>query len=376
MITLVHGTFAKNSNWTKDHKESLLINNLKEILGNNYSFQRHEWSGKNNIEDRKNGGDELAKKIVKQSGYKHIIISHSHGGNVALYSTKFRKVEELLDGIICLNTPNLFAMKRNFKPLFTLFRFALYGVFYVTFFYAFFGLLFNNEGNWYSNILYVLLFSPLFVLFASTFKTHHNNPSKYIERIEIDRDKTIEYINPFPTKSPVLSIWTGGDEISFGFDLVSGISNIPFLFLYMPVVLTSMLSIMVGLFINLDLAVGPNILNLSENLFWLSSTIDFILYMINLFLMTCIFFILMLVCIMVIILSLNSFFYSYIFGLKFNYKGTILATKLITTPIPVQAKNTEFKSIDLGAIGISHSLVYSNDLVIKEISDWINELQK
>ena len=59
------------------------------------------------------------------------------------------------------------------------------------------------------------------------------------------------------------------------------------------------------------------------------------------------------------------------YGLGTRHILSPLWIRIFTTPVPVQATNTEFKSIDPAASGLSHSVVYELDPVIDAIADWM-----
>jgi hypothetical protein len=108
LITLVHGTFAKGAAWTLD--SSLLCERLKERLGDRASIHRFEWSGRNTHTARLKAGNELAAFLAERTkeapGARSILITHSHGGNVALYACR-QSASSGVDDIVFLATPFL-----------------------------------------------------------------------------------------------------------------------------------------------------------------------------------------------------------------------------------------------------------------------------
>lgn len=98
LITLIHGTFARDAAWTRDESTSRFQKKLTERLGGDVEFERLEWSGKNRQADRINGGQVLAETLSRpglprKKERKHFIICHSHGGNVALNAAADKKLE-------------------------------------------------------------------------------------------------------------------------------------------------------------------------------------------------------------------------------------------------------------------------------------------
>jgi len=80
-----------------------------------------DWNAKNNQADRrKDGARKLAQMFAnahKDGKCKHLVICHSHGGNVALYAAADERMKGV-SGIICMNTPFICALPRNFTPIF------------------------------------------------------------------------------------------------------------------------------------------------------------------------------------------------------------------------------------------------------------------
>lgn len=112
IITLVHGTFARGTGWTKEG--SLLRQTLTEALAGPASkvkFDVFEWSGRNTHNARIKAGYELGNHIRKlRKRYpraQHYIIAHSHGGNIALLAHKHLPNKLHANGIATLGTPFL-----------------------------------------------------------------------------------------------------------------------------------------------------------------------------------------------------------------------------------------------------------------------------
>jgi hypothetical protein len=105
VFTLVHGTFARGAAWTEDRSP------LREALSRGSpdppTFLKFEWSGRNTNRARIAGGRALADHIRKTSadypGARHVVVAHSHGGNVALYA--LRDIPKPHPELITLATP-------------------------------------------------------------------------------------------------------------------------------------------------------------------------------------------------------------------------------------------------------------------------------
>jgi len=121
LITLVHGTFAKGAPWTLGG--SSLRNALLKGLGSDTNIQNFEWSGKNTHKARLSAGKDLASFLERTGAShpdsRHVVIAHSHGGNVALYARKQTSARVSLAHIVCLATPFLRCQWRRRLPVFT-----------------------------------------------------------------------------------------------------------------------------------------------------------------------------------------------------------------------------------------------------------------
>jgi hypothetical protein len=119
VVTLVHGTWGRNSPFTR--VDSPLRKYLQENLGGEVRFLSFEWNGSNTNTARLQAGNELAEFLKRafktHAGFAHVVVCHSHGGNVALYSLRDRKVRERLDGIVSVATPFLASTNESEKWL-------------------------------------------------------------------------------------------------------------------------------------------------------------------------------------------------------------------------------------------------------------------
>lgn len=117
IITLIHGTFARNADWTRPNSElrKALLTALYDwpkppIVKTEYIYIRNfRWSGRNNLFDRTIASKRLLLQIqnvkARFPSAKHIIIAHSHAGNIALMTLKDLEDASAIDGIACLSTP-------------------------------------------------------------------------------------------------------------------------------------------------------------------------------------------------------------------------------------------------------------------------------
>ncbi|MEM1370750.1 MAG: hypothetical protein AAGG72_00835 [Pseudomonadota bacterium] len=122
LVTLVHGTFARGTGWTQPG--STLRRAIDEAMahhepgnGQTFSFDVFEWSGRNTHAARIRAGYELAGHIRNLRGKhpdaRHVIIAHSHGGNIALLANKHLPIDLQPAGIATLATPFVFAERES-----------------------------------------------------------------------------------------------------------------------------------------------------------------------------------------------------------------------------------------------------------------------
>ncbi|PTR29611.1 triacylglycerol lipase [Pseudomonas sp. GV085] len=122
VITLIHGTFASNAEWITATSE---IYKKLSATYPNASVNMFQWSGGNSHRARTLAGLELASTLETQLSIepekKHILIAHSHGGNVALYAMRNKLVASAVTKIVFLSTPFFHAKKRETMRMFSFF---------------------------------------------------------------------------------------------------------------------------------------------------------------------------------------------------------------------------------------------------------------
>ncbi|MEO5916037.1 MAG: hypothetical protein ABIS50_17510 [Luteolibacter sp.] len=125
VITLIHGTFAPGAGWSNE-EDSALRKALLAGFPDQVRCRSFNWSGKNTHEARLLAAAEFAahQKAVSLSdaGIPNFVISHSHGGNVALYALMAHDYAPA--GIITMGTPFITCGPRNLKSSGSFFRFA------------------------------------------------------------------------------------------------------------------------------------------------------------------------------------------------------------------------------------------------------------
>ena len=110
VLTLVHGTWARKAEWVKPGSEFVL--RLTSLLGPEHrvvSVHPLRWSGGNSNFARQRGAKALASHVRQvaneQSNAHHVLIAHSHGGNVALYALREQGIAQSIHSLFCLSVP-------------------------------------------------------------------------------------------------------------------------------------------------------------------------------------------------------------------------------------------------------------------------------
>lgn len=115
-LTLVHGTFAANAPWTQEG--SLLRRTLTNKLDDDVTFEVFPWSGENSFAARADAAEKLRalldQAVESSPNDRHVVIAHSHGGNIALCAIEAETTGRQIDGVVCLATPFITARPRNF----------------------------------------------------------------------------------------------------------------------------------------------------------------------------------------------------------------------------------------------------------------------
>lgn len=115
VVTLVHGTFARNAAWLRS--DSRLCEAIRNAFaGEPLKFVPFRWSGRNSVSARHDGGARLVQSIQASVAQwpqaRQIVIAHSHGGAVALSALRNESVNHAVLGVVCLSTPFLVAQLR------------------------------------------------------------------------------------------------------------------------------------------------------------------------------------------------------------------------------------------------------------------------
>jgi hypothetical protein len=122
VVTLVHGTWGRgvlflseHATWTTD--TSPLCKALRDRFGSELEFRRFPWSGGNSHAARSRAAldlrDYLQDGLDRWPAATHIVIAHSHGGNVALSALADPDLQGKVAGVACLATPFLMLRERD-----------------------------------------------------------------------------------------------------------------------------------------------------------------------------------------------------------------------------------------------------------------------
>lgn len=111
VITLIHGTFAKDAEWTQPDKSKLCAF-LRERFPNQIRFERPVWDSRNWHKSRYEASRNLL-DMPRQYGAPHFVIAHSHGGTVLAYALRDdTEFASSLAGVAFLSTPFIQARER------------------------------------------------------------------------------------------------------------------------------------------------------------------------------------------------------------------------------------------------------------------------
>jgi hypothetical protein len=108
-ITLVHGTFAGEALWTREG--SVMWRALNNEFGRD-AICRIDWGRWNNSHPARIHGAAILRRHIdelldKYPRSRHILVGHSHGGNVILYALSEERIRDAVVGVFCVGTPFL-----------------------------------------------------------------------------------------------------------------------------------------------------------------------------------------------------------------------------------------------------------------------------
>ena len=126
VVTLVHGTWGRgivhasgDAPWTL--ADSALCRSLAEEFGDDLSLRGFQWSGRNTHTGRRSAAECLRASLeeaieTSAPNTTHVVVAHSHGGNVAIDAIGTPALRDRIAGVVCLATPFIVARERDIGP--------------------------------------------------------------------------------------------------------------------------------------------------------------------------------------------------------------------------------------------------------------------
>jgi pimeloyl-ACP methyl ester carboxylesterase len=120
VITLVHGTWGQRSPWA--FVGSSFTERLGRLVPGGSHFERFSWGGENWHAERHAAAERLTNHINELIRIfpkaRHVVVAHSHGGNIALAALNLAPwIETQLDALVCLSTPFIAGRTRDTESL-------------------------------------------------------------------------------------------------------------------------------------------------------------------------------------------------------------------------------------------------------------------
>ena len=385
VLTLIHGTWARHAPWTLPG--SPLRKALADRLGDRITFETLEWSGANTHRARREAAQKLRAQlkdsIADHPLARHFLVAHSHGGNVALYAMADATLRQHVDGIACLNSPFLCALKRNTKQ-FMLEIFAWMAAYFVLLFMAYavfhvlaplstdpdlqhLGLLAQiGIGLGFAAALILLIFLVIVpgLMYGRTLEERVASWAA-ARRSAISQDMIL----PPNPDVPVLCAWTAGDEVISSFGLLDALANLPYLALSF-----------VGLLLSFVVSYGLQAFGVFPSLFtvplvdptltpFVRLLVRFVLdYPIS----TGIYMLALLVGLFSAAVLVSLMFRVLPMGIGFDKLVDSLFVRLSVTVTPVTSNHVEFLDIESEHGFLGHSKAYSDAAVLAELARWIS----
>lgn len=115
VVTLVHGTFARGAAWVR--AEGSIAQALRHRFGDSVVIEEMSWSGGNHFRARRDAAEKLRHHVLRPredaAETSHVVIAHSHAGNVVMYAARDATVSTRLAAVVTLATPFIVARRRN-----------------------------------------------------------------------------------------------------------------------------------------------------------------------------------------------------------------------------------------------------------------------
>jgi len=248
VLTLVHGTFAPNAEWT--HSESPFCMTINELLKNKVAFRKFVWSGENTHQARLVAAKalqiDLYRALNEAPRAEHFIASHSHGGNIALYAMRDVDLSAHIKGIICIGTPFIVCKRRDttkesrlrggiWSTIGALLLLAAVGGLIASFLPELIGALVGG-------VCFVVLFSLFYDRIRKALK--RRSEQRFPSTVQNAQRRTEQIYLPTTNLPPVFCIRTFSDEAFDWLWTLSKIGNAPFALWHFPHITTLFFTLM------------------------------------------------------------------------------------------------------------------------------------
>lgn len=228
VVTLIHGTFARGAPWTQE--DSTLRKVLTRYLGS-VTFRSFEWTGANNHNARIAAGALLGEHILKIKmefpEARHILIAHSHGGNVIFYSLRDLDVENAICGIVTMGTPFI---KCHLRPDHTVVGVVRYLAAALGFLASYVVLAIGYENfvpDFIGQSKHAMLVATATLLAFTVWKLIHEPVRRWFS---LAGNRAIERLTPSYSKTPCFVIHTPYDEAGMLLNTMRRVAIAPFHF--------------------------------------------------------------------------------------------------------------------------------------------------
>lgn len=242
VITLVHGTFNPGATWVQPG--SFFRNEVTKRLGDAISFEVFPWSGSNNHAARVRASEALRQQlldtIARHPMSRHFVIAHSHGGNVARYALRERRLRERMGGLVCLATPFISCEPRTgIDDPFDSFEILFVGAPFLLVSLIVFAAWQVDGGSLFDKVLLVISTLAVAVVMLSRLIGTMRVLGIVLfplmavaqaigNRIDRTSARLVEQLSVPPASVPTLCIRVSGDEASWALERIDRTSERPF----------------------------------------------------------------------------------------------------------------------------------------------------
>lgn len=350
-VTLVHGTWAREAEWTKP--DAPLSMTLRKSFGD-IAIETMPWSGRNRFAARDLARCDLAARIDAARDFEHFIIAHSHGGNIARDAVIGR--EESVAGLICLNTPFFTALSRETPFIFEI-SVSLIGI---TCLWAAFVIFTNYDFHWLAALaLSGIAVTAIMIIPVEKGRAWGERRNVYLrDRLAAPTLKAVRF----------LCLTTPEDEAFGWLGFFEGVANLPFL-----IMSKSGLPIIWGLVLVL-LAVGVLPVLAAPWELWRGAASPapqgWVAWLLCLVLSSFYFLGLLFVASVLLAITVSSTLVAIIYG-HWSFMDANMHVRILPTLTPVGASFVDFYEGKASDEGMNHSVLYGDREAIKLIVDWM-----